>query len=77
MAIVSAGPGRLKPLGRPERPRPHWAPTRPSSPAPSGGPSQATSTVTERDARREAATMSRSPKSPPPIKGQTGPRPGY
>ena len=73
---------RPQAIPSPEHPGPRretlrlgWAPTRRIAPvvAPSAGPREA-----EAAGPRPAATAAaKSPKSPPPLKGQTGPRPGY
>lgn len=67
-----------------ERPEPRretlhlgWAPSRRIAPlAPSSGPRAAEAAAASGSASGPAASA-KSPKSPPPIKGQTGPRPGY
>ena len=71
-SLKPVDPRSVDPLREePARLRLGWAPTRLIPPV---QPTAGTAPISA--ARREAAT-SRAPKSPPPIKGQTGPRPGY
>ena len=89
MARAATRSPSLKPIDRPEGgPAPlhqGWAPTRPLAPVrpaaePAAGDAPNPGTRHQAPtpgAPREAATMSRTPKSTPPLKGQTGPRPGY
>lgn len=70
-ATASPSPSPLdRPAPAREALRLGWAPTRRI--APMGPTAEA-----EPDPRLASAPVARSPKSPPPLKGQTGPRPGY
>lgn len=79
MPSVATRPHEPTPTERPEPRRETlhlgWAPTRRIAPvSPSSGP-HTPQTVAARPAATTATA--KAPKSPPPMKGQTGPRPGY
>ncbi len=76
MAHLVTGPERAKGLDRPGDRRPTWPSARPRVPAlDQARPVRAAGS--EPSSRATTAPVSAAPKSPPPLKGQTGPRPGY
>lgn len=72
MAYVATRPDARKSLDRTGRSRPIWGPTRPTA----SPPTAAEEPAAEFGVRREGATV-RTPRSDPPLKGQTGPRHSY
>lgn len=80
MPSVATRPSSPTPAERPEPRRETlhlgWTPTRRIAPVgPSLGPRAAETMAA--GARPTPAPTAGAPKSPPPMKGQTGPRPGY